>query len=154
MALLAHSEMRKQRKSGFAFIHTKSVSRILHHGASHPLIVTGYDIYRPEINDDLQRFYDYYCKNVQNRWEEETPPLRLSLLGFEKDGSNAQTVIERPENEWPIAREKQMNLYLDASGKTLSTKYVSKVSSVSYDGHSLNSSAVSLGEPKSPADRY
>ncbi|THX49387.1 alpha/beta-hydrolase [Aureobasidium pullulans] len=100
-----------------------------------------YDIYRPDINDDLQRFYDFYCKNVQNGWEKDTPPLRLSLLGFESDGSNAHMVIERPENEWPIAREKQMELYLDASTKKLSTEPVSGASSINYNGHSLDSSA-------------
>jgi len=143
MALLALSEMRRQSKSGFVFILIKSVCCVPFCHAFSLLTWTGYDIYRPEINDDLQRFYDRYCKDVLNGWEEDTPPLRLSLLGFESDGGKAQTVIERPENEWPIARERQMELYLDASSKKLSTEHVSEVSSVSYDGHSLDSSAVS-----------
>jgi len=106
MALLVLSQTRRQSKSGFVFIRIKSVCCVLFCHAFSLLTWTGYDIYRPEINDDLQRFYDRYCKDVQNGWEEDTPPLRLSLLGFESDGSKAQTVIGRPENEWPIARDK------------------------------------------------
>lgn len=143
MGLLALSGMRRPRESGFVFIRIKSVCYVPFCHAFSLLTWTGYDIYRPEINDDLQRFYDRYCKDVHNGWEEDTPPLRLSLLGFESDGSNAQTVIERPENEWPIARERQMELYLDSSNNKLSTKHVSEVASVSYDGHSLDRSAVS-----------
>ncbi|KAI4723380.1 alpha/beta-hydrolase [Aureobasidium sp. EXF-10727] len=100
-----------------------------------------YDIYRPEVNDELQKFYDHYCKDVQNGWEKDTPPLRLSLLGFESDGSSAKTVLERAEAEWPLAREEKLQLYLDASTMRLSTEPVHSVSSVSYDGHSLDASA-------------
>ncbi|KEQ90234.1 hypothetical protein AUEXF2481DRAFT_45275 [Aureobasidium subglaciale EXF-2481] len=100
-----------------------------------------YDIYRPEINDELQRFFDRYCKNVHNGWEYDTPPLRLSLLGFEDDGSTARTVVERPEEAWPLAREKQMYLFLNASDMTMMIEPVPEASSISYDGHSLDSSA-------------
>lgn len=151
MALSAHSGMQKQKRSGFAFIRTKSVCCVLICHAFSLLTRTGYDIYRPEINDDLQRFYDFYCKDVQNGWEKDTPPLRLSLLGFESDGSDAHTVIERPENEWPVARERQMELYLDASSKKLSIEPVSESFSINYNGHSLDSSAVSLGKLQVPA---
>ncbi|KAI5194259.1 hypothetical protein E4T38_09623 [Aureobasidium subglaciale] len=97
--------------------------------------------YSPEINDELQRFFDRYCKNVHNGWEYDTPPLRLSLLGFEDDGSTARTVVERPEEAWPLAREKQMYLFLNASDMTMMIEPVPEASSISYDGHSLDSSA-------------
>ena len=102
----------------------------------------GYDIYRPEINDDLQRFYDRYCKNIDNGWEHDTPPVRLSLLGFEADGSSARTVLERSEKEWPLQRTKDLELFLDASNKRLTTDPVAKESSVSYESHSLDDSVV------------
>lgn len=108
-------------------------------------MMIGYDIYRPDVNDDLQRFFDRYCKDIRNGWEDDVPPLRLSLLGFESDGSTARTVVERPENEWPLAREEQIDLYLDASSMDMTTSPVSEVSSVSYEGHSLDSSAVGSG---------
>ncbi len=44
--------------------------------------------------DDLQRFYDRYLKNIDNRWEEETPKVRLSMIAF-----TGKDVVERPELE-------------------------------------------------------
>jgi hypothetical protein len=105
-------------------------------------VIPGYDIYRPEINDDLQRFYDRYCKGIENGWEHDTPPVRLSLLGFEADGSPAKTVVERPEKEWPLARQVNRTLFLDASTMTLVAEPLLEDASTTYEGHSLESSAV------------
>ncbi|EMC96066.1 hypothetical protein BAUCODRAFT_123340 [Baudoinia panamericana UAMH 10762] len=99
-----------------------------------------YDIYRKESNDDLQRFFDRYCKGVQNGWE-ETPPVRLSLLGFEADGSPAETVLERPEAAYPPTRGQDVELYLDSKSMVLTTQPAPDPSSVSYEGHRLTSSA-------------
>lgn len=44
-----------------------------------------HDLYQLSSNNDLQRFYDRYCKGTMNGWEQDTPPVRLSLIGF--DGS-------------------------------------------------------------------
>ncbi|KAH9817010.1 cocaine esterase [Teratosphaeria destructans] len=100
-----------------------------------------HDLYRDEVNDDLQRFFDRYCKGVQNGWEHDTPPVRLSLLGFEADGAAAQTVIERPEQEYPLAREKPIQLYLDAKSGTLVQDPPSEENTTSYEAHSLTSSS-------------
>ncbi|KAJ5289049.1 hypothetical protein N7478_002079 [Penicillium angulare] len=54
--------------------------------------------------DDLQQFYDFYAKGIQNRWEEDTPPVRLSLPGYED--SLAKTIVERLEQAWPPARKR------------------------------------------------
>lgn len=144
---MAHSapfETRRQRLSGFVFTLTKNVC--VHYSLQTKIKLTlpGYDIYRPEINDELQRFYDRYCKDVDNGWEIDTPPLRLSLLGFERDGSASKTVIERPEDQWPLARQRLRNLHLDAASMMLSSEPVASVSSTSYESHSLDASAVSL----------
>lgn len=104
--------------------------------------MVGYDIYRPEINDELQRFYDRYCKDIQNGFEHDTPPVRLSLLGFEADGSPAKTVLERPEQEYPPARQKMQELYLDAKSMKMSSSEAPEEASVSYEGRSLDASAV------------
>ncbi|KAL4725849.1 hypothetical protein ACLX1H_006523 [Fusarium chlamydosporum] len=70
----------------------------------------GYDLYRPEINDELQRYCDAYSKPdsplTAQQWEKSTPRVRLSLLGFESDGSPAKTVIERPEESYPLERQR------------------------------------------------
>ena len=66
--------------------------------------------------------------------------MRLSVIGYE--GSPAKTIVERPEMEWPLAREQMQKFYLDASTQTLTTQPNSTESMVSYDSHSLDASAV------------
>lgn len=100
-----------------------------------------YDLYRPDVNEELQRFFDRYCKGIENGWEHDTPPVRLSLLGF--DGSPAPTVIERPENEYPLARQQLQTYFLDASSNKLVPKAPVAKSSASYEAHSLTASVVS-----------
>ncbi|KAE9373959.1 alpha/beta-hydrolase [Stipitochalara longipes BDJ] len=95
-----------------------------------------YDLYRPEINDKLQRYFDTYCKGIETGWE-ETPPVRLSLLAFER--SSAKTVIERPEREYPLARQQLKTYYLDASKGGLSEQLASSTSIATHKGHDLNS---------------
>jgi predicted acyl esterase len=99
-----------------------------------------YDIYRPEITDELQRYFDRYCKGIENGWEHDIPPLRLSLLGFEN--SPAKTVIERPEQEYPLARQQLQTYYLDAMSRTLVPKVPTSTSTTSHAGHDLNASSV------------
>lgn len=100
-----------------------------------------YDLYRPDITDELQRFYDRFCKGIDNGWERETPPVRLSLLGF--DGSSAPTIKERPENEYPLARQQLVTYYLDASKYLLLNKPPQVTSTASHEAHSLTASTVS-----------
>lgn len=104
-----------------------------------------YDLYQPDVNEELQRYFDRYCKGVDNGWERDTPPVRLSLLGF--NGSLAATIIERPEKEYPLARQQLQTYYLDASSRTLVAKAPSAVSTASHEAHSLTASTVSI--PKS-----
>ncbi|KAK1948667.1 alpha/beta-hydrolase, partial [Colletotrichum sublineola] len=42
-----------------------------------------YGLYSKERIDDLQRFVDRYLKGIKNDWE-QTPPVRLAVLGFNK----------------------------------------------------------------------
>lgn len=100
-----------------------------------------HDLYRAETTDDLQRYFDRFCKGVDNGWERDTPPVRLSLLGF--DGSPAKTVRERPEYEYPLARQKLVTYYLDASSRTMVTQLPVVASQIAHEAHSLKASSVS-----------
>lgn len=100
-----------------------------------------HDLYRPEAMDDLQRFYDFYAKGIQNGWETETPRVRLTLLGY--DGSQAKTVEERPEKQWPPASQNSIRYYLDASNKALVPVQLNAPSSVAHESHSLTDCSVS-----------
>ncbi|KAL1644146.1 hypothetical protein SLS58_004426 [Diplodia intermedia] len=93
-----------------------------------------FDIYRPEVNDELQQYFDHYCKGIDNGWE-KTPSFRISLLGF--TGSPAKTIVERPEEAWPIPRTKEIKYYLDVSQKTLTPSLPPAEASASYEAHSL-----------------
>lgn len=102
-----------------------------------------YDLYRADMVDDLARYFDRFLKNERNGWE-DTPLVRLSLLGFEASGSLTPTVLERPEKEWPLARQELKKFYLDASAKKLQTTATEKAASVSYDSLDPNASLVSF----------
>ncbi|PYI03906.1 alpha/beta-hydrolase [Aspergillus sclerotiicarbonarius CBS 121057] len=94
-----------------------------------------YDLYRPEMVDDLARYFDRYLKNIPNDWE-CTPPVRLSLLGFE--GSPAQTILERPEQTFPLTRQALKKFYLNAATKTLQPDLPSTTSSTVHKSHATS----------------
>ncbi|KJK65646.1 hypothetical protein P875_00010090 [Aspergillus parasiticus SU-1] len=98
-----------------------------------------HDLYRQEATDDLQRFYDYYAKGIQNGWEAETPRVRLSLLGY--DGSIAKTIVERPEEQWPPAQQHIRRYYLDAATQSFSAVKPVDSASIAHEGHSLTASS-------------
>ncbi|PLB49728.1 alpha/beta-hydrolase [Aspergillus steynii IBT 23096] len=98
-----------------------------------------HDIYRPAVIDDLQRFYDFYAKGIQNGWETDTPRVRLSLLGY--DGSPTRTIEERHETEWPLSRQRNVKYFLDATGNSLVTAQPTSSGEVSHEGHSLTASS-------------
>jgi predicted acyl esterase len=94
-----------------------------------------HDLYTVEANDDLQRFFDFYAKGIQNGWEKDTPPVRLTLLGFEN--SPAKTIVERPETKWPPARLRMEKYYLDAASKSLRPSKPDTTATTTHEGHSL-----------------
>ncbi|KAF5983078.1 esterase [Fusarium bulbicola] len=99
-----------------------------------------YDMYRPSVSDELQRFFDFYCKadiSKNTNWESSTPRVRLSLLGFEADGSSATTVIKRPEESYPLARQRLRALYLDGTTRKLMDLKPDQKCIKSYEGRSL-----------------
>lgn len=99
-----------------------------------------FDLYRPEIVDELQKFFDHFCKGVDNGWERDTPPVRLSLMGFEN--SPAKAVVERPEQEYPLARQTLKTYYLDAATFKLAEQKPPKSAEAAHQSHSLTASTV------------
>ena len=110
------------------------------------LYIPGYDIYRPEISDELQAFFDAYCRPSKQsqaaNWEALTPLVRLSLLGFEASGSAAKTIVERPEPSYPLERQILRTLYLDAETMTMKKSAPGSAATASYEGRILHSQLV------------
>lgn len=71
------------------------------------------DLYYPQNVEDLRKFYDFYMKDVSNGWE-YTPKVRLSILN---PGHN--DVINRPEEQFPLARQQSKALFLDAASAAM-----------------------------------
>ncbi|KAI8649651.1 Alpha/beta-hydrolase [Fusarium keratoplasticum] len=100
-----------------------------------------YGLNRPEMVDDLQRYFDRYLKGIDNGWEKDTPRVRLSLLGFEVSGGISSTIRVRPEPEWPLSRQQLRRLYLDVSTMSLQEQHVGTESSVSYAANDMYASS-------------
>ncbi|OQE46180.1 hypothetical protein PENCOP_c001G01325 [Penicillium coprophilum] len=92
-----------------------------------------YEMYERNSNDDLQRFYDRYCKGIMNGWETDTPSLRLSLHGF----GSVPNIVERPETEFPLRRQRLQSYYLDAATRSLSLTPRDSEASICHDAHGL-----------------
>jgi putative CocE/NonD family hydrolase len=84
------------------------------------------DNYEPQNLDDLRRFYDRYLKGIHNGWE-FTPRVRITVYD-----AGSVDVVNRPENEWPLARAQYQELFLDAATGTLSPQPVQQESLVRY----------------------
>ena len=97
-----------------------------------------YDLYRPESVNDLQRYFDYFLKGIDNGWERDTPKVRMSLLGFESGGSVAKTVSERPEGEFPLARQELRTFHLNSTTKKLEAQAVPKEAITSHVSNDNN----------------
>lgn len=103
-----------------------------------------YEMYEPKSNNDLQRFFDRYCKDIMNGWESDTPPLRLSLYGV----GSIPNVIERPETEFPLARQRLETFYLDAATRAIHPSPLDSESTISHESHGLDCpSSVSSTKP-------
>jgi hypothetical protein len=85
------------------------------------------DMYKDNIRADMKRFFDRYLKGAGNGWE-KTPRVRLSVL--DPGGSD---IVDRAENEIPLARQQARKLYLDADSGKLVTVPLQKQGKVSYN---------------------
>ena len=86
------------------------------------------DFYTPKWEQDLKLFLDRYCKDIHNGWE-NTPQVRLDIM----DVYDYEYQLERPENEFPLARTQYTKMYLDASKGSISLQPVAEESTAVYD---------------------
>jgi uncharacterized protein len=84
------------------------------------------DYFVPENVEGLRRFFDRYLKGIENGWE-RTPKVRLSVLD-----PGGVDEVNRPENEFPLARTQHKSLYLDGRTGTLSYTPATGESAVRY----------------------
>ncbi len=93
------------------------------------------DYYNPENVADLTKFFDHYLKGENNGWE-QTPKVRLSV--YEMEGKD---VLNRTEQEFPLARTEYKKMYLDASKGAMSFQK-SPAAKTSYDSEGAKPEAV------------
>ena len=74
------------------------------------------DQYQPENTADLLKFYDHYCKGIDNGWE-NTPRIRMSVLD-----PGGKDIVGRTEEEYPLARQQLTRLYLKPAQGLLADK--------------------------------
>ena len=86
------------------------------------------DYYQPHNEQDLKLFLDRYLKDINNGWE-NTPQVRIDVM----DAYNYDYQIQRPENEFPLARTQYTKLYLDATDGSLNMQPVSAESTAVYE---------------------
>ncbi|KAF9872299.1 alpha/beta-hydrolase [Colletotrichum karsti] len=97
-----------------------------------------YDLYQRAHVDELQAFFDKYCKGMNTGWE-ETPRLRLSLLAF--DRSIAKTIIEKEAPSFPLPATEYRKFFLDSTSNTLTAQPPAVSAKCSYESHHLTDSA-------------
>lgn len=85
------------------------------------------DLYNYANSEDLCKFFDKYCKNIDNNWE-ATPKVRLSVL--DPGGTD---IVGRPEENWPLRRQQFKKLYLDASDRSLKQSNPAAEAEVAYE---------------------
>lgn len=92
------------------------------------------DQYQPENTADLLKFYDHYCKGIDNGWE-NTPRVRMSVL--DPGGTD---IVGRVEESFPLERQQLRKLYLRPATGTLSDAPAEREESAEYisdDGKSV-----------------
>ena len=71
-----------------------------------------------------KKFFDYFLKGIDNGWDKQ-PRVQLQIRHIDK-------FVERHENEWPLARTRWTELYLDPARRTLEWEPVTQESQVAY----------------------
>ncbi len=73
-----------------------------------------------------KRFFDFFLKGVNNGWDRQ-PRVLLQVR------HPGEKFVERPENEWPLARTAWTNFYLDPRTQSLASTPVAAEQSITYD---------------------
>lgn len=87
------------------------------------------DFYAREGVAELKAFFDRYCKDIHNGWE-STPRVRITV----QDRFDEDWCVNRPENEFPLARTRYERLYLDAAAMGMKDSPVAAEASARYEG--------------------
>jgi predicted acyl esterase len=87
------------------------------------------DTYSPQNIDDLRKFYDRYLKDIRNGYE-MVPKVRLEIM----DAYNYDYQINRPENEFPLARTQYTKLYLNSADTSLNREAQAVSAKASFNG--------------------
>ena len=93
-----------------------------------------FDYYTPANVEDLRKFFDHYLLGADNGWE-ATPRVRLSVLD-----PGHEDVVNRVEQEFPLARTEYKKLYLAGEGK-LSEQPLEREGTVAYETNSADAAA-------------
>lgn len=86
------------------------------------------DAYSPANLEDLKRFFDRYCKDINNGWE-MTPKVRLEVM----DAGIFNYQTNRPEEAFPLKRTRYEKLYLDARDASMKAEPVDADAQVGYE---------------------
>ena len=73
-----------------------------------------------------KRFFDYFLQGKKNGWDQQ-PKVLLQVR------HPGEKFVERAENEWPIARTKWTNFYLDPKSRHLSLTPVTTDEAITYE---------------------
>jgi len=71
------------------------------------------DLHRPENEEDLLKFFDFYLKEIPNDWA-KTSRVRLSVLN-----PGHQDIVYRNEETFPLERQNLKKMYLDIDKMSL-----------------------------------
>ncbi len=75
------------------------------------------DQQKAENRADLLKFFDYYMKDKKDNGWDKTPRVRLVVLDM-----SHEDIVGRPEESFPLARQKMRRLYLDTAACSLSER--------------------------------
>lgn len=85
------------------------------------------DFYTPEWQEELMKFFDYYCKDVENGWD-KTPKVRYSILN-----PGHEDIVQVEDTQFPPSGVSYVKWYLNGEKSSLQRE-VPEPSFVSYDG--------------------
>ncbi|HET9403216.1 MAG TPA: CocE/NonD family hydrolase, partial [Burkholderiales bacterium] len=74
-----------------------------------------------------KRFFDFFLKGRQNGWDKQ-PRVTLQVR------HPGEKFVQRHENEWPLARTRWTNFYLDPAARSLKLEPPASEGSITYDG--------------------
>ncbi|KAL2843742.1 Alpha/Beta hydrolase protein [Aspergillus pseudoustus] len=101
-----------------------------------------YDLYTPERTEDLNNFFEYYLKDIQNDWL-QSPPVRLALLRHSKPA-----IIDIPFDDlpWHLPSAVSNKLYLTPDRTLSQTK--AQPGQITYKAHTSEAVTFTYTFPK------